>query len=938
MATRHEKVVLDLEDRFTGPVLRAAAAASLLDKNLSGVGKSSVKTTRDVDRMGSTMSGEFSKVEKDAMRATRSSSLLVDSIAMLGPAIVPLSAVAVPAVMGLSTQLGFAAGAAGVAVLAFNGVGDALKAVDTYQLEPTTANLEKMRQAMAKIGPAGREFVHELDHMKDLLKPLQETARAGLFPGLTAAMDSLTTRIPQVQRIINQIATTTGDLFADAGKSLAGGGWDDFFDFLEREASPQLQALGETLGNLAHTAANLFVAFEPMETSFSQGLVHATQDLQNWSEGLSRTQGFRDFVDYVQKSGPQVAEAVGKIANALVQVVQAAAPMGGPILKALGAFADVVAAIANSPIGTPLFAMAAGLAAVNRALVISATARDSLIGNMLLGRGGGASGITRTTRALGGFSATARTVGKDMNVMATSFATAGAKSERETRRIATSSARLKSNLSGIGKGAGVLAGLTVATSGVADGMGLTNTASLALMGTIAGPWGAAIGGGTGLIMDMAAASKRAAAEAQSWAQAATTAQLQVSKATLEAQKAAIQKRTPAADLVSVGAGYGAARQPLSTFGASDARKLAAINKELSLRAAREGAANMALLRDGMVGTASGLRTAAMTTDQFAASLAHLQRVISGDLSMIDFEQSIDDATKAMRENGKTLDINTDKGRANKRALIGIASSALSVAENLKGVDRVKFLDKARGSFIAAARQMGLTRKQAGHLADRLIGLDKIKPKPKVDLDKSRADAKRKQMLANLRDLDGKRPTPRATLEKRKFDAAMASARGRLGDFDGFVATAIAKVEIGAAMGALSAVTAGLNALDGTTAVSYTKTVKKNASGGWITGPGGPRDDKVPALLSNGEYVVNAAAARQHASELEWINAQGLRNGGYAGAAPSVSVGGSNNTFLVDLGDLGGMVRVQARQVSEDVMADAVDMAGARGRAGSGGWD
>ena len=44
-----------------------------------------------------------------------------------------------------------------------------------------------------------------------------------------------------------------------------------------------------------------------------------------------------------------------------------------------------------------------------------------------------------------------------------------------------------------------------------------------------------------------------------------------------------------------------------------------------------------------------------------------------------------------------------------------------------------------------------------------------------------------------------------------------------------------------------------------------------ASGGWISGPGGPRDDKIPALLSNGEFVVNAASAARNRDLLERIN-------------------------------------------------------------------
>ena len=44
-----------------------------------------------------------------------------------------------------------------------------------------------------------------------------------------------------------------------------------------------------------------------------------------------------------------------------------------------------------------------------------------------------------------------------------------------------------------------------------------------------------------------------------------------------------------------------------------------------------------------------------------------------------------------------------------------------------------------------------------------------------------------------------------------------------------------------------------------------------ADGGKVTGPGGPRDDKILARVSNGEYVVNAAATRRNLPLLEAIN-------------------------------------------------------------------
>ncbi|MFD3511227.1 hypothetical protein [Nocardia sp. NPDC058666] len=48
-----------------------------------------------------------------------------------------------------------------------------------------------------------------------------------------------------------------------------------------------------------------------------------------------------------------------------------------------------------------------------------------------------------------------------------------------------------------------------------------------------------------------------------------------------------------------------------------------------------------------------------------------------------------------------------------------------------------------------------------------------------------------------------------------------------------------------------------------------------ATGGVVRGPGGPRDDQVPIMASNGEFVVNAASTSRHIALLEAINSDSL---------------------------------------------------------------
>lgn len=71
-----------------------------------------------------------------------------------------------------------------------------------------------------------------------------------------------------------------------------------------------------------------------------------------------------------------------------------------------------------------------------------------------------------------------------------------------------------------------------------------------------------------------------------------------------------------------------------------------------------------------------------------------------------------------------------------------------------------------------------------------------------------------------------------------------------------------------------------------------------ASGGLVRGPGSGTSDSIPALLSNGEFVVNARSTSQHRSLLEAINAPRFANGGLA-----ATVGGDVATMgTADIGN------------------------------------
>ena len=66
---------------------------------------------------------------------------------------------------------------------------------------------------------------------------------------------------------------------------------------------------------------------------------------------------------------------------------------------------------------------------------------------------------------------------------------------------------------------------------------------------------------------------------------------------------------------------------------------------------------------------------------------------------------------------------------------------------------------------------------------------------------------------------------------------------------------------------------------------------RRARGGPVWGAGTATSDSIPAMLSNGEYVVNAGAVRRHRPLLEAINARRMASGGLVDIGAATSMGG-----------------------------------------------
>jgi hypothetical protein len=199
----------------------------------------------------------------------------------------------------------------------------------------------------------------------------------------------------------------------------------------------------------------------------------------------------------------------------------------------------------------------------------------------------------------------------------------------------------------------------------------------------------------------------------------------------------------------------------------------------------------------------------------ALEFATLNGFLSDTRALLNYEEALDRLRVGLKENGKTFDENTEKGRANYENLLNFAEMTAVAAETQGTLsDKAAFAQGALDSLGQMMERTNMSPEQRAKLLEPFQAL--------ID-DLAAAGVNVDAVQAKLDALKDKTVTV-TVYTQHKSD-------GREDAYGGY------------------------------------------STGGLITGPGGPRDDMVPARLSNGEFVVQAAAVKKFGVQfLSMLNA------------------------------------------------------------------
>lgn len=119
-----------------------------------------------------------------------------------------------------------------------------------------------------------------------------------------------------------------------------------------------LPKLGQIFGNVFSGIGNLMIAFGQNSSNIFDWLVKLTSQFRAWSEQVGQSQGFKDFISYVQENGPTIMQLIGNIVKALVAFGTAMAPIASKLLDFITNLAGFIAKLFETH---PAIAQVAGV-------------------------------------------------------------------------------------------------------------------------------------------------------------------------------------------------------------------------------------------------------------------------------------------------------------------------------------------------------------------------------------------------------------------------------------------------------------------------------------------------------------------------------------------------------------------------------------------------
>lgn len=226
------------------------------------------------------------------------------------------------------------------------------------QLKPFLSEVSMLVEANA------REFENWVKHSETAKKAFEALNSIGgaIFGDLLNAagrfgdgLVNIFTQLMPLFKFVSQGLQNMSIAFQNWANSVAGqNAIKAFIDY----TTTNLPKIGQIFGNVFAGIGNLMIAFAQNSSNIFDWLVKLTSQFRAWSEQVGQSQGFKDFISYVQENGPTIMQLIGNIIKALVAFGTAMAPIASKLLDFITNLAGFIAKLFETH---PAIAQVAGV-------------------------------------------------------------------------------------------------------------------------------------------------------------------------------------------------------------------------------------------------------------------------------------------------------------------------------------------------------------------------------------------------------------------------------------------------------------------------------------------------------------------------------------------------------------------------------------------------
>lgn len=839
---------------------------------------------RDVNGRLRDMNGRFAvtagEMQRNSARTTAAVNGMRASLLSLAPAAIPVAAAMAPIVVQ--------AGAATLAVAAFGAA-----------VIPQISNLSDAAKAQTKYTEAVKQYG----------RGSKQAADAALAQQRTLASMPVTTQRAAVawqglRDEFQAFSDSTSDFtMVPVEKSFAVlGQIIPKLTPMARGAASQLDRLVTTAGGAVNTAG-FDVLSEKVSDFANNALKNAIDKTISFSRALSEGNAhgpIASFFDYAREQGPAVKDLLTNVAQAVSNLMEGASQAGPGLLTLVNAMAKLVASVPPELVGN----------------LMQIYAAFKLI--KLAGAG------------IGTMAGSFATLGTSITALRTASTAAGGGLTGMNAALNTLSTGGKAMLAAGAVGALVLVmhQLSDNKAPVAVDELTTSLNTLATTGKVTGALSANMDEmATSIAMVSKGASDNGLAtmisDFGSWVGLATGPGISDAKKNVEAWDKVMANNVRSGNTKEAAAQYEILRKAWIAGGGSLTELDEATTGYKNSLADQKFEAQMAAEAMGVFGTAAQNTSATLAAQQQSADGLRASIVALNDTNrsaydaQIGFEAGLDGLTAAFKENGATLDIHTEKGRANGTAMSQAAKAQDEmIASGLAAGESLSSMTKKSGELRESMMRLALdafdgNKAKATEYVNTLLGVPGD-IKTLVKLERESAIQGLQDVQAEITKTPGSKEITVSALNGAAIRALEAVGLKTRTLQDGRTAVYTAN---GQALGGIGAVARALNALDGKTANTwtyhniktrysvagsipkgqslhdvvgatgglYTGKAFRYADGGPVRGPGTGTSDDVPApWLSNGEFVMKTAAVQKYGERfMQSINDGQFEGAGYA---------------------------------------------------------